>query len=458
MTQTSKEPTSFRAKVLNSTKMSGIKFGSDVGLRLISTVVLTRLLAPEIYGVFAVVLVYMFLLEMFSDLGLRSLVLTKEGDVKDSFLRTIWTVSILRGIAIALFSITIACAIALMQSHGLFGPESAYNATELPLAIAALGGAALIMGLQSPMVFMEERQMRFGKVTLAYVATNIVALVVTVAMAFYLRSIWALVLGNVARAIVHVWLSFIFFKGPAMRLYWNRSELGLVVDRGKWIVGHSTLTALSKSADRLVLGFVMSSTTFGFYFIARQLVDLVMQFLVSVDAQMGLQVFRHLQDSTIEKFRHNYYRYRLFFDALAGLSAGGLLVLSPLIVGILFDDRYQGVAPIAQILIWAILLIGPTLLRGAFSAERRFKEMTQLSVVTAITLWFGLGLAVLVFDSVTVALVVIALHKIPEAMLITIKSGKRGWITVWREFLGFGFVIIGAALGLLILAFLGVFL
>ena len=61
--------------------LSMARFASRIYLRLVSTVVLTRLLAPEIYGTFAIVLTYLFILDMLSDLGFRSLVLTREGDL-----------------------------------------------------------------------------------------------------------------------------------------------------------------------------------------------------------------------------------------------------------------------------------------------------------------------------------------------------------------------------------------
>ena len=207
------------------------------------------------------------------------------------------------------------------------------------------------------------------------------------------------------------------------------------------------MTAVSQSGDRLVLGFVMSSSTFGFYFIARQLVGIVEWFLISLDQRIGLQVFTQLHKSDTVGFLRNYYKFRLFFDAMAGLSAGSLMVLSPLIVDILFDDRYLHVAPIAQILVWSVLLVGPLLLRSAFAAERRFKEMTLLSAISTTTLWIGLLSAIFVFDSIQIVLMVIALHRLPEAMICTLWGGERDWIIIWREFLSFAFCGVGVLLG-----------
>lgn len=443
----STQSTGLRAKVMASTKLSTLQFASQIGLRLVSTIILTRLLAPEIYGVFAIVLVYLYIFEMFSDLGIRSLILTKEGHVENSFLRTCWTVSILRGLLIAAIAGLVALGISALQGMGTFAADNPYSASDLPWALAALGATVIITSLQSPAIFMYERNMAFGRVTVLTIGMNVFALIVTIILAYALRSVWALVLGNVARAILMTSLSFVLFKGPRMGLRLHPGYLKLVIDRGKWIVGHSILTALSQSGDRLVLGFMMTSSTFGFYYIARQLVDVVLKFLMSIDMRIGLQVFTHLQKHhSTDQFRRNYYRYRLFFDAIAGLSTGVLIVISPLVIELLFDDRYQGVAPIAQILIWGVLLVGPLLLRSAFSAERRFREMTLLSVVSTVTLWVGLGAALFFFDSIYIALVVIALHRMPEAMICTLIGGDRDWVIIWREFLGFGFCAIGIAL------------
>lgn len=441
----------FRAKILKSGKLSGLKFLSDVGLRLVSTVVLTRLLDPEIYGVFAVVMVYLYLLEMFSDLGVRTLILTKEDGVSDRFVRTCWTVMILRGGVVAGASCLIGLVIGLLQMRGVFAPDSSYAEAVLPWAIAALGGTSLMFACQTPMRFMQERDMRFGRVTGIDVAANVFALVVTIALAFYLRSIWALVLGQVIKALFYVPLTFVVFPGMRLRPSFNREDFDILIGRGKWIVGHSILTAIAQSADRLLLGLVMSSSTFGFYFIARQLVDMVAQFLNAVNAQVGMQVFTHIGQSEPADFRRNYYRYRLFFDALAGLSAGGLIVVVPLLVSIMFDDRYGDVAPIVQILAPGILLTGMLLLRSAYSAERRFREMTLLSIMSTLTLWAGLLAAVLVFDSIIMALIVVAFYRLPEALFFLWAGNRRDWVIPWREGLGLVFAGVGAVLGWLLL-------
>lgn len=441
------QPGSLRAKIERSAQLSVIKYGGNYGLRLVSTLVLTRLLAPEIYGVFAVVFLYMYILEMSSDLGLRSLILTKEGEVSENFLRTCWTVSILRGLVILVLSCAIGGGIALLQARDVFAPDSPYMAEVLPWAIAALGLGALIYGFESPMRFMNERRMAFGKVTVVDLVRNVVTLIATIALAYYLRSVWALVLGAMIRSVVHVGLSFAVFRGVTFYPRLDRDDLRLLLTRGKWILSQSMLGGLAQASDRLFLGLVMSSTTFGFYYIARQLVDMVPQFLKAMNGQMGLQVFSQLHQQSLTDFRRKFYRYRLVFDAFAGLSAGGLIILAPLLVEIVFDDRYAGVASIMQILILAVLPVASIIMRSIFNAKREFRYTTMLWVLSIVTLWVGLSVSVFIFDSTLMALFVIALYQFPETAVLLIIGKRRGWVSLRREPMVLAFFTLGAGLG-----------
>jgi O-antigen/teichoic acid export membrane protein len=264
-----------------------------------------------------------------------------------------------------------------------------------------------------------------------------------------LRSVWALVYGAFAQAFFIVIFSFLALRGSRMKLGLNREDIKIIIARGKWIVGHSMLTALAQAADRLLLGFVMSSSVFGFYFLARQIIDIVMGFLNSVNSQMGLQVFRHILQTS--SFTHNYYKYRLIFDAMAGLSAGGLFVMAPFVVDLIYDDRYADVAPFVQLLVVGILLVGPLLLREAYSAERKFKEMTILSLISTGTLWLGLLITIFVFENIPASLIVIALHRLPEAVILGWLGARRSWLVLWREGLVLVFFGIGFGLGWAIL-------
>lgn len=439
---------SLKQKVMISGSLSAVGFITVAFLRLASTIVLTRILTPDTFGIFSVLLTFVFILTMFSDLGIRSLILTKEGTLEDEFLHSCWTIQILRGVVIAVVILIVAGTIAVLQGYDVFLPETSYAAPVLPPAIAAMALSFLILGTEYPNKFVYERRMRFGMITIEEMCLAFLQLVFMIGLALYLRNIWALVLGLIASSAIQVTLSYFLFEGPKMRLAWHRDHIAVIFERGKWIIVHSALTAITNVADRLVLGMFIPASTFGFYHIARQLIEMPVMLLTKIHTQVGLQLFTEIHKyEAVYDFRQRYYRYRKFFDALAMLGCGALLVLAPILVEIVYDDRYASVAGILQILALGLPLTGFTFLREAFSAQRRFRKMTVLSIVQAATIWIGLLLALPVFNSMTAAFFIVSLHRVPEILVLLYMGHKERWVEPLKEIQLLPLIAVGAALG-----------
>jgi O-antigen/teichoic acid export membrane protein len=444
--RTAPESRTLKQSVAISSTLSMAAFAYQALLRVASTMVLTRLLTPDIFGVFSVVISVLYIIQMFSDIGIRSLILTRENGVDDVFLRCCWTLHIVRGALISGVILLAAVAIYVMQSHGVFPPESSYAAADLPFAVAVIATGVFILSIESPNRFVYERRMKFGKITLADVLTSTVSTTVTILIAYNMRSVWSLVASYIATACFQVALSFLLFHGPAMRPNWRREEVALIIARGKWIVSHSALSALTNMSDRLLLGVLMPADQFGFYNIARQIVELPVLLVSKIHSQIGLQIFTEFHTDK-DYFLDRYYKYRLIIDAFTMLSCGGILVLAPTIVDIMYDARYESVAPMIQILALGLPLTGFVVLREAFSAQRRFREMTLLSVVQTIAIWGGLIVALAGFGSVTGALAVVALHRLPEAALLLRMSHREGWVDFLRELRLLPLIAAGAGAG-----------
>lgn len=439
---------SLKQKIIISSGLSIGSFGFLAVLRLLSTIILTRLLAPEIFGVFAVMIMFIFILSMFSDLGIRSLILTRESEVDQHFLRNCWTVQLVRGLVVSLLLLLLSLTMMFLQLVEVFPSDSSYAAPVLPQAIAVTSIGFLILSAEFPTRYVYEREMKFGTVTIAEVSLAVVNFLATVGLAYIFRSIWALVLGYLVSACIQVAFSKLLFRGPSMRLAWDRDIVSIIIGRGKWIVGHSALSAVASMTDRLLLGGFMSATDFGFYHIARQIVDMPALLLSRIHSQIGLQVFTEFHaEGNQEGFRQKYYRYRFIFDSVAMICCGILVAVAPTLVGIIYDDRYAGVAVMLQILALGLPLGGFAILREAFSAQRRFREMTMLSLIQTATVCIGLYLALPVFGSVPAALFVVALHRIPEIVVLLVKGYLEGWVAPLKEFRNLPFLVVGLMLG-----------
>ncbi len=429
--------------------LSAATFVLVSAFRLLSTIILTRILTPDIFGTFAVLLSILFILTMFSDLGIRSLILTREEDGLDvDFLRSCWTLQIVRGVCLGVAVLIIAGVILLLQNKGVVLQDSGYADPVLPSAIAVSALSFLILGLEIPNKYIYEREMNFGTLSLKEIILAFFSLAVVVSLALHLKSIWALVYASIISAAAQVFLSLVMFRGPRMNLTWHKEHVWVIFLRARWIVSHSALTAITNVADRMVIGVFVSASDFGYYHIARQLIDMPTILLNKIHSQVGLQLFSeiHKRDS-IDSFRGNYYKYRQFFDTVSMTGCGMLFVLAPLLIEIVYDARYEPVARILQVLALGLPLSGFAILREAFSAQRRFRKMTVLSVVQATTVWAGLLLALPVFHSTQAAFWVVALHRIPEVFILLLMGRQEKWVLWKKEFRYILLIFVGMAVG-----------
>ena len=87
-----------RARVMRGTLMTAVNFGGSKGLRLVSNLILTRILFPEAFGMMALITVFSGALEMFSDTRINASIIQSKRGHERIYLNTAWTIQILRGI------------------------------------------------------------------------------------------------------------------------------------------------------------------------------------------------------------------------------------------------------------------------------------------------------------------------------------------------------------------------
>ena len=84
--------TSLRRLVLRGSAIELFGYAVNQVLRLVTNLVLSRLLFPEAYGLTAIVTVFMVALGMLTDVGLKDSIITSPRGDDPHFLNTAWTI------------------------------------------------------------------------------------------------------------------------------------------------------------------------------------------------------------------------------------------------------------------------------------------------------------------------------------------------------------------------------
>jgi O-antigen/teichoic acid export membrane protein len=313
--------------------------GAGQGLRLVSNLILTRLLFPEAFGLMALVRVVVQGVTLFSDVGLRGSVVQHSRGEEQDFLDTVWTVQVGRGFVIS-------AVVALLASP----MANFYEKPELFPLVSAVGLTAILQGFASTSIGTLTRRLQPERVIAMTLASQVSSLVVMVAWAVIHPTVWALVGGAVTNMLLLSVLSHWAIPGYRNRFRFDREAARAIIRFGRWILISTAFTFLITNADRLALGKLMTAGELGVYTIAVFPAQLIITTVGLLARHVLFPVYARLSSTDSATMRRDTIRLR---GAILALTLPALWVFSlagPEIVDFLYDDRYHEAGWMLQIL------------------------------------------------------------------------------------------------------------
>ena len=120
-------PASLKRRVLGASSWSLAGFALSTAIRFGSSLLMTRLLIPQMFGVMAIAMLVMTGLAMFSDVGLTQNIIQSKRGGDMAYLNTAWTIQIIRGMLLWLLAFCISLALFAANHLGLIPKTSAYS-------------------------------------------------------------------------------------------------------------------------------------------------------------------------------------------------------------------------------------------------------------------------------------------------------------------------------------------
>ncbi|MEY2853799.1 MAG: hypothetical protein RL030_931, partial [Pseudomonadota bacterium] len=241
-------------------------------MRFASSLIMTRLLVPEVFGVVALSMVLFTVVALLSDVGLRQSIIYNEKGEDPEFLGTIWGISAVRGVVISSLAGLIALVVYSGQNLSWFAAGSVYAHPDLPAVLALTGFTAAVSGLKSPKVYVCERHLDLKSVGYIELMAQFTGTVATILLALQWRSVWPIVAGAYVTAITTVLLSLYWLKGPIGRMRWNRPHAREIILFGRWIMLSSVTYVIASNSDRLLFGIWFTPEMLAFYALALNIV------------------------------------------------------------------------------------------------------------------------------------------------------------------------------------------
>lgn len=357
------------------------------GLRLVSNLILTRLLFPEAFGLMALVSVVLVGLSMFSDMGIGPAISRHPRGDEPEFLDTAFSFDVARGVALWFLTCALAWPLARL-----------YAAPELVQLLPAAGLTLLIAGFNPTRIDTANRHLLLGRVTLLDLVAQVVGILSMIALAFALQSVWALVIGALIGSFAKLIVMYLWLPGRPNSFRWDREAGRDLIHFGKWIFLSTACGFLLSQGDKAIFGTYLSKAELGIYNIGWFLASFPILLAGAVTGRILIPLYREhhpaVSAENAQKMRR--LRYVVSGGTLALLAVLGAIGMP--LVGVLYDPRYQAAGAVVVIMAMVQMpaVIGMTYDQSALAAgdsRNYFLLMAAKAAVQTAAFLIGMELA-----------------------------------------------------------------
>lgn len=338
----------------------------------ISNMILARILAPEAYGVVATLTMIITFAEIFTDAGFQKYLVQHEfTDDKDRIQSTdvaFWTnliMSLFLWIIIIIFSTPLAN---IVGNPGL-GHVISISCISIPIAAFSSIQTALY-----------KRDFDFKTLFKVRMVGICVPLLITVPLALWLKSYWALVIATIIRNSIDAFMLTYFSKWRP-KFFYSFKKIREMLSFTIWSMLESILVWATNYIDIFLIGMLLSTYYLGIYKTSMNTVTLIISLITSATTPILFSSLSRLQDDDSE-FKRVFYMFQKTVGLLIIPLGIGIYCYSDVVTSILLGEQWKDA--IRFIGLWGLSSSFVIIFSHYASEVYRSKGFPKMSVFTQI--------------------------------------------------------------------------
>jgi O-antigen/teichoic acid export membrane protein len=303
--------------------------------------IVARLLTPADFGLMAASAAVLLAATTLAELGIEPALVARR-EIRPGDLPVAWTLSLGRSVVLAAVLWVLADPIAAF-----------FRFPELVMLLRVHTLALLVQGAQSPAIALLLRNLDMGRRVRLDLFRRLVEAVATVFLAWWLRSYWALLWGQLIGFAVSALLSFRMAPfTPCLSL--DRESLGYFARYGKHLNLTTILIFCVTSAGEFVVGRMLGASALGIYQIALTIPVLISTRPVVVISQVSFPAYAILQRGQGGTGRAFSLQLSVMGLILVPVATG-LALLAPGVVRVLFGAEWlEAAQPLRVLSLYAV--------------------------------------------------------------------------------------------------------
>ena len=303
-------------------------------LGLISTVILSRLLMPEDFGLIAIATAVIGIVGVISEFSLYK-ALVQRDDPEPAHFHTAWTMNLIRGAIVA--GVIALMALPIADFYG----DGRLSGILMLMAVTTLVGSFV-----NPKLAVFERELQFRQSFILSLTGKIVGFIATVGVAYFYRSYWALVVGPLVTEFALVLVSYLLFPylpRPTLSKYRDLLSYSIWLTFGKWV------QALNWRSDPLVLGYFFTSQLLGQYAMGSRITSKTIGEITTPVKQILFPAFARIKNDAL-RLRSGYLRSQGVLCMLCFPVGAGFAATAPELVVAALGEKWALAIPVVQVI------------------------------------------------------------------------------------------------------------
>ncbi|WP_158971652.1 oligosaccharide flippase family protein [Paraglaciecola sp. L3A3] len=249
---------------------------------LVSTLVLARLLMPEDFGIIAIALMTMGLLEAMKEFGAGAY-LMRSKDINKDMINTSWTIGLISTIV---FALILAVSSPLVAAY--------FEDPRLIPVLCVYATMWLLRSVGNPGTVLLKREQNYLPIVKASIISKVISVVIVIPAAIYFQNYWALVIAQYSMSLTGVISGYIIHP--------HRPRLCLVNFKeqwkfSSWFLLQSILGYCRSQLDTFLVGSFFDKAALGSYHTMKYLASMPTTFLIGPATEPLLVQLAKIKDT-----------------------------------------------------------------------------------------------------------------------------------------------------------------
>ena len=259
---------------------------STMFISFISGIILARLLTPYDYGCIGMLYIFMVLAESFIDGGFGSALIQKKRPTQEDYSTIFWWNL---GMATVMYAILFMCAPAISRFY------------DTPILCAVLRVQGLVLFIHAFNLIQRnqlKKKLNFKLLSIVTITTSIIALGVTIYMAYKGCGVWALVAQNLIVSAIPSFVFWFYVKWRPKRVFSWQSFKELF-SFGFYMFLTHLINNFGQKIQGLLIGKVYTPATMGYYSKAEGTEKLASTSISGIMTQVTYPLYAEVQDNKV---------------------------------------------------------------------------------------------------------------------------------------------------------------